>query len=354
MPGKEVVDHVVQLLLDLNDYPSDDDRAMEEDFLKDFVPFALFAPDFTITTFDVANWLQMGQRGHHTLKQNYFSMFKEGRDYKITKEISGAAGGRPSQKIWLTRDAAKRLMTVTDMPRSKQVLTYFITMENIASDRLVTGIENKMDHDEAIRSKGYVSKAKKPIRGQWEKGHCVYVIKCIIITKEGSKVIWKVGRTNDLNRRANEHYHGLVGFEEVVHQKLCPNNKYLEDCVLMRLGLDRIDTETVVSDPQEVLGAIERCIIARAFVCEGGKCPETDEEENSKCLVDNKYCSAYSIEKTAKDASKSIKRSLSPRRKKTIVQLEKLTEENEKLNASNKQLQDKLEKFEGKNARCSR
>ena len=148
------------------------------------------------------------------------------------------------------------------------------------------------------------------MKGEWKVGHCVYILKCVILTKDGYKTVWKIGRTNDLNRRGMEHYHGFGGFEEIVHQQMCPNCKYLEDCVLMRLGLDRIDTETVVSKPEEAIEAINRCMIARDFICADGKCPETDEEEHMKCLVGDEYCQDFAVQKDAQNIYNFVRKNL--------------------------------------------
>jgi hypothetical protein len=53
---------------------------------------------------------------------------------------------------------------------------------------------------------------------------------------------------------------------------------------------------------------IDRCMLARDFFCEGGKCPTTDEEEKNKCLVDHKYCSAFQTTKKAKKISKELRK----------------------------------------------
>ena len=129
----------------------------------------------------------------------------------------------------------------------------------------------------------------RPIKGEHPVGHCVYVIEVSFPTRTGGTMLkYKVGRTKNLNRRAAEHWAQLVGYVRLVYQRMCPNHKYLETCVQTGLGALKLESEFFISDPDEIIRTVEYCIKACQDLCNfTGKCAETDEEEEAKCMVGN-------------------------------------------------------------------
>lgn len=62
----------------------------------------------------------------------------------------------------------------------------------------------------------------------YPKGPCVYVIS--VKTNDG-KIIYKIGRTKNLNRRYKEHLTSIPNILRVEYYELFRENKFLEACI---------------------------------------------------------------------------------------------------------------------------
>lgn len=102
--------------------------------------------------------------------------------------------------------------------------------------------------------------------------------------KDGTaKICYRFGRTKDLNRRANDHWHGLDGFVEVIYQKMCVNHKFMEVCASTGLHKLKLDEEVVVADPDRIIAVIEHCYKSNQELCAlTGACATSDAEDEEK------------------------------------------------------------------------
>ena len=270
-------DDFISFLIDVNPYDDDDDRTMHRDFLEKFVPMILWSDNFTVNLQDLAEALETRE---DNLKVVLLNEAKEGRDYEIKIEKK-VGRGRPKNHILMTRDCVKRVATRSQTKKAKQVLTYLITMEDAYAEFMLNGMQDRRAHqnDELDDRRAQV---EKPKRGDFVKGHCIYVIECM---NENGKTAYKLGRTKDLFRRAMEHWHGLTKFIKVIYQKVCVNHQFMEVCGLTGLGKLRCESEILITNPQKIIETFELCAKLNAELCEKtGMCAKTDEEEMSKNL----------------------------------------------------------------------
>lgn len=284
----------IDFVLSTQEYASKDDRHATRTFLERFVPCIVYARDFTVCLDDVAAWLRVDKAN---LKRTLQRIATEGRDYKtsLTETSDRMRAGRPIMKQWLTNDCLKRLICSSQTPMAKQALSYFLQMEDMYREHLVNDIRDRLDdkeeEGEENREEGEGSpegSVQKPVRGEFPVGHCIYVleISCQTTGKQGVILKYKIGRTKDLNRRAQEHWATQKGYVRILYQKMCPNHKYLESCIHMALGKLKLDNEVFIADPEKIIKAVDLCFESQQQICEAtGSCVQSDDEEESKCMV---------------------------------------------------------------------
>jgi len=253
----------------------DDDRRMTPEVIIPFLRHIVCGRDFDVKLEDLVELLG-GREPHYrvALKKGYM----KGRDYlEEMRPISGP--GRTKMDTLLTIDCFKRMALFHGQRRYKQIATYFIEAESGRREDMVQRAEDKASRESsavttAVRASQ--PKAILPTTRRYPHGNCVYVIRVFReLRGRGAVEVYKVGRTENLNRRVGEHYLGLQGFVEVLHQHMTPDPQSVENCVhggIRNLALED-EREVFATDLPIIMLALQHCEESYWKLCEiTGQC----------------------------------------------------------------------------------
>ena len=251
----ETTEEYVQMILDMDH----DDKEMgaspwKEAFVRQIAQLFSTEEDFVLRLSTVASLLD---RKIGNLKRTLTANFVEGRDYIIDHVASGNAG-RPSEDLRLAVGAFKRLVMMLRGPKADALRGYFAMVEEAYREGRMDQIAHRrsQDSEEATQEK-----MKLSLRGaaKFPVGHCVYVVR---VVQEDGVVKHKVGRSKDLHRRFGELRRLLVGQSvTVAHQRMIPDDVYLESCVHSLLKTARLDheVEMFLTDINVIFAALDAC-----------------------------------------------------------------------------------------------
>lgn len=245
------LDEFINFILDIDDFPLR--KSFRKKFIQDFLSAIVCEDEFVIRLDRVALWLGVLE-GH--LKETLTRSYKEDEDYIVKKTKS--TGGRPKENVFLTSDCFKRLCMRSQAKNAEQIRSYFIEIEKLYREHLLNGIaDRRRREDEAVTEK----KLQTPrTRLRVPPGPCVYVIK---VTLGNKKVVYKLGRTIDLQRRWSEHQRLLPGKIQLVYFVMFAKNEWLEVCVqnlLQQRQVNKLElTEIYETELDEIKTTLESC-----------------------------------------------------------------------------------------------
>ena len=209
---KEFLDYVVDIL----DIPEND--ILKKRMLGSFIQVIDNGDNFPINLEDVIEWLDVYPHGlRNTLEKTY----TYGIDYLYRDKTTVSQRGRPKRIIYLSNDCFKKLCLKTKSKYSDLVLDYFIAVEKMHREYMLTGILNRQRIDDHEYGYKRYTKTKYPI------GNCLYVLRII----QNNHIYYGIGMTKDLNTRLYGHRRTIPGKIEVILQELYEHHSFLEACV---------------------------------------------------------------------------------------------------------------------------
>ena len=204
MYSVDIINYYRQYILE---HVGDDNLPVLEDILDIF----FYGNDF-ITLDQLAYYL--GSQKTH-LKKTLIRSYQIDRDYYVENKNKNNYG----DLIYLTMDCAKRMCLRSNTTSGERVRDYFVLAEELYKDYMLRSIKHKRNRNTDEKIGGSIT--NYPI------GNCVYVIKI----KYNRKFIYKIGSTDNLNRRYKEHSYTIPGFVGVVYYELFERNTFLEVCI---------------------------------------------------------------------------------------------------------------------------
>lgn len=178
--------------------------------------------DFAVDLDNAANWLRLKK---YTLMKTLRESYTLNVDYKVSKAIMEKRyGGNNYKKVLLTPDCFKRLCMRSRSKRAEEVRTYFIMLESLLvkyRTTLIKGINAEIKD---------MQKSMKPKSKEDSAGY-IYVIKAST-TKDS---VYKIGRTQDLNKRLATYQTGSLEGVELVYKFRTNSHKKTEACVKLML-----------------------------------------------------------------------------------------------------------------------
>ncbi|PNH04436.1 hypothetical protein TSOC_009412 [Tetrabaena socialis] len=230
---------------------------MPDAFVDSFL--SMYSPetsqtDAVIDLDKVATWLSM--KKFNILKVLRAS-YLEGVDYVITRGSRGRSvvprpkyGGNHYHRVMLTPDCFKRICMRSKTHRAEEVRTYFIALEALLV-RYRTLLQAGMDAE--IRT---LQRAVKPNDPRDSAGY-IYVIRA----SADRDSVYKIGRTQDLNKRLATYNTGTADGVEVVFKFRTEAHKATEACVkaMLREKQYRKYREVYQADIDIIKAIIQRC-----------------------------------------------------------------------------------------------
>jgi phage anti-repressor protein/predicted GIY-YIG superfamily endonuclease len=207
--------------------------------------------DLVIDADKAVEWL--GVRKYNLLKL-LRSQYKLGIDFqveKISHPTGMRYGGNTYKRVSMTPDCFKRVCMLSRTPRAEEVRTYFIGLESLLvkyRQQLVQGMAAD------IRLLQRAAKPKDPA----DSAGYIYVIRA---SAENDSV-YKIGRTQDLNRRIATYTDtGRADGVEVVFKFRTESHKATEACVkaMLRERQYRKYKEVYQADIDMIKDIIRKC-----------------------------------------------------------------------------------------------
>ena len=249
----------IDFVIETEEFDFNDDQIRE--FITDFISTISnnSNDNFNISLENVAKWL--GVREKH-LRYKLYNDYVKDEDYTI---ISMATGRRPKLKTYIRIDVFKNLCLASNTTQGKMIRKYFITIEKAYREYMISGIKNRLRIDQV----DYYDKYPQNKKIRYPSGPCVYIIKII----DRGNTIYKIGETENLNRRLNEHKREIPGEIELVLFEMYQHNEFLESCIhtflkdSQILGLyslkDKEMTEIFEADVPQIIRTIRVCKMFR-------------------------------------------------------------------------------------------
>jgi predicted GIY-YIG superfamily endonuclease len=196
--------------------------------------FSMYDPDTAqtdpVVNLDaVAKWLGV-RKGNllATVRDGYV----DGVDFQVSKvpnpNSSGKYGGNAYRRVLLTPDCFKRLCMRARGGKAEQVRTYFIQLEVLVIKyrrQMMEGMQQEIERLERAQASSTLRK-KHDMSTQDPSGY-LYVVRA----SEQRDSVFKIGRTNDLQRRLREHNASRAQDMEVVFVLRSHNIKAVEACI---------------------------------------------------------------------------------------------------------------------------
>ena len=149
--------------------------------------------------------------------------------------------------------------------KSEMVRQYFITIEEAYREYLTGEIKNRLRVDKV----DYYDKYPKNKQIKYPRGPSIYVIKNV----DRGHIRYRIGETDNLNRRLGEHRREIPGQVDLVLFEMYKNNDFLESCIHTFLKDSRVSgvyslknqemTEIFESDIPKILRIINVCKMFR-------------------------------------------------------------------------------------------
>lgn len=195
-------------------------NALIDSFLTMYNPETV-QTDFVVDLDHVASWLKIEKFNLlKTLRESYTVNI----DYKETNGVKQKRYANHYKKVLLTPDCFKRLCMRSRSKKAEEVRTYFIMLESLLvkyRTTLIQGINAEIKD---------MQKSMKPKSKEDSAGY-IYVIKAS--TQKDS--VYKIGRTQDLNKRLETYQTGSLEGVELVYKFRTDNHKKTEACVKLML-----------------------------------------------------------------------------------------------------------------------
>ncbi|KAG2487750.1 hypothetical protein HYH03_013595 [Edaphochlamys debaryana] len=192
-----------------------------DSFLSMYDPTTI-QTDMVIDGEQAATWLGVQKFNLlRTLRENY----TEGIDYSVMKQPRPTTavkkyGGNACKKVLLSPDCFKRVCMLSRSKRAEEVRTYFIEMESlIVRYRIalqkgmvaeIRDLERSLQPPDPADSAGYI-----------------YVLRASM----DKDSVYKIGRTQDLNKRLSTYNTGSVDGVEVLYKFRTDNHRAVEGCL---------------------------------------------------------------------------------------------------------------------------
>jgi hypothetical protein len=206
--------------------------------------------NYLVSSYHVADWLDIWEKNvRSTLRDSYVL----GVDYKIVPQARGYLGrGRPEEHYYLSNDCFQKFCMRSNSPNGQRCQDYYI----VVSKRYFEYFRRSRDQRLRKETEPQLSKKRKSFNLVFfpEVPGC-YIVK---ITRKG-KVFYKVGNTEDINRRFIELQNEFHGDLEIVKWKSFEANVYLEICMQELLHGSEVEHEVFETDLPTVLKAMELC-----------------------------------------------------------------------------------------------
>lgn len=214
MSESNAITEFIEYIYDLDDFPNK--HSLSDKLIGEFITIIANNEDFTIKLEDTAKWLNTKECA---LKQTLSKSYTINDDYIVIKsEI--IKKGRPKDHVFLTIDCFKRLCLRSKTKQSEIIRSYFILIEDMYREYMTNKIYNRQQLESGdVRQ--FKKTKKLPV------GHCVYVIK---ITQPNQQALYKIGRTNNINRRFKELSREIYGKLEIVIHEIFEEHIFLEIC----------------------------------------------------------------------------------------------------------------------------
>lgn len=196
-------------------------------FLDEFLGFyklETLNTDFIIDLNKIAIWLDT-KKGK--LKETLIKSYRKGIDYvihKAKKEPNSGSGGATKENIYLTAEAFKKLCMLSRTKKGEEVRNYFLELEN-----LINRYKNYIIHELNSRIKT-LENNQKPIVDT-KKG-TIYVIRA---TDNENDSLYKIGKTENLKKRAKQYNTGRADNIEILFHYEVNDIHTVEKCIKLQM-----------------------------------------------------------------------------------------------------------------------
>ena len=260
----EFVDYVYEIL----DIPLDNEY--DRNVLETFILTVENGEKFPINLDDVIDWLEITpQKIRITLERSY----KPEIDY--TKKLVTNKNGRKKYEIFISNDCFKELCLRTKSAYGELIRKYFIVVEKMYREYMVSGILNRRRAD----NYDYEEKGYKP--SKFPLGNCVYILRIV----KDSIITYKIGFTDNMNRRFAEHRRNIPGKLEIILFEMFKHHIFLESCV--HSFLEDYEIPTVSTKGRNLTEIFETDIDKIKAIIE--KCREFRQSPEMAFIVKKKY-----------------------------------------------------------------
>ena len=206
----EFVDYVCEIL----DIEENDE--FNRNMITNFLQIIEHNQKFSISLDDIVKWLDVSPHGIRTTLERSYQL---GIDY--VSNVVHSKNGRHKYDIYISNDCFKQLCLKTKSKHGDLIRKYFIIVEKMYREYMLSSILHRQRID------GYDYEEKKYRPTKFPIGNCVYIIRIV----NNTKISYKIGFTNNVNRRLSEHRRKIPGKLEVVLFEMFEHHKFLESCV---------------------------------------------------------------------------------------------------------------------------
>ena len=247
------------------------------DFIRKFLEIRqgdhLHAP-FSIDSDIVANWFKTTKG---KMKKTLVKTYILNVDYIILspkdKEDISKHGGHNKELILMTPDTFKMICMKSKTRNAQKIRYYYVTLEKLVEIYKDDIIKNQNDKIEILERN--LKKIEYPVEG------AIYVIQLTPDDKEG----FKIGKTEDMNKRLKTHKTSMKDDPTVVYIFYSSDINRLEKCVKLALQyyIYKKDKEYYKITRDEIEEAIKDCdhVISK-YICKECNVDETNDKKMSR------------------------------------------------------------------------